>query len=171
MTSFDNLWNDKWPAIGPRTSDQWPNWAGWTTEQRGWGGGWVTWTRGNPVKLIIRIIGELKRRAKEKGHGDDKKSVICFALNISFRLFAADKKRCEDFGCHYSSCFYFFFFCIIIFYRAPGDYCCLVVRIVGYSIWPEYGMAIRPSCRFGQLAFFSYWLSCIYDSPVALNRK
>lgn len=75
----------------------------------------------DPVKLIIRIIGELNspkernpaRQGERRGNGKsderetasargsetethirasgDKKSVICFALNISFRSFSPDK--------------------------------------------------------------------------------
>lgn len=77
----------------------------------------------DPVKLIIRIIGELnspkernterEREGERRGNGKsderetvsarasetethirasgDKKSVICFALNISFRSFSPDK--------------------------------------------------------------------------------
>jgi len=63
----------------------------------------------DPVKLIIRIIGELNLRAKEKGHGDDKKSVICFALNISFRLFAADKNAVKTLAV---------IIIVVLFYRA-----------------------------------------------------
>lgn len=126
-------------AHGPVATVHWPvTTSHWTVEtetdpekdEGRWG------TDNDPVKLIIRIIGELNLRAKEKGHGDDKKSVICFALNISFRLFAFDKKQkkrkkeknnnrkhCEDFTSRYYYC------CLCFYFIMTGDYCCLACRV------------------------------------------
>lgn len=99
----------------------------------------------DPVKLIIRIIGELnspkqenETRRKREGKGDsqcaserarytrasgDKKSVICFALNISFRSFSLDKQAQPR---------TFAVIIIVIFMLSPAeqaDYCLLLLLL------------------------------------------
>lgn len=130
------------------------------TEREGEGASRGSGKRGlacDPVKLIIRIIGELnspkqenETRRKREGKGDsqcaserasytrasgDKKSVICFALNISFRSFSLDKQAQPR---------TFAVIIIVIFMLSPAeqaDYCllllllCVVARLTWIVLW------------------------------------
>lgn len=60
-----------------------------------------------------------------KEHGGDKKSVICFALNISFRLFAKDSRVARTFAVIIIVFTLVFFFPVRVI-KLSDYYCCLV---------------------------------------------